>query len=94
MSCERRRGIVDKGHPKLSVRRQCRILKLHRSTYYYEPIGESAYNLELMRRIDELFMDLPFFGARQMRNILRDEGHPVGRKRVKRLMRKMGLMAI
>ena len=86
--------MVDKSHPKLSVRRQCRILKLHRSTYYYEPVGESAYNLGLMRRIDELFMDLPFFGTRQMRNILRDEGRLVGRKRVKRLMRKMGLMAI
>ncbi len=63
----------------LSARRQCRILKLQRSTYYYQPIGESPYNLGLMKFIDELFMELPFFGSRQMRNILRDEGHPVGR---------------
>lgn len=94
MSCERRRGIVDTGHPRLSVRRQCRILELHRSTYYYQTVGESLYNLGLMRRIDELFMELPFFGSRQMRNILRDEGHRIGRERVRRLMRKMGLMAI
>ena len=94
MSCERRREVVDKEHPQLSVRRQCRILKLQRSTYYYQPMGESPYNLELMKRIDELFMELPFFGSRQMRNILRDEGHSVGRGRVRRLMRKMGLMAI
>jgi putative transposase len=78
----------------LSVRRQCEILKLHRSTYYYQPIGESAYNLALMKRIDELFLELPFFGSRQMRNILRDEGHQLGRNRVRRLMRKMGLMAV
>jgi putative transposase len=86
--------VVDKTHPELSIRRQCRILKLYRSTYYYEPIGESPANLALMRRIDELFMELPFFGSRQMRNTLRDEGQRVGRERVRRLMRKMGLMAI
>jgi putative transposase len=78
----------------LSVRRQCEILRLQRSTYYYQPIGESAYNLALMKRIDELFLELPFFGSRQMRNILRDEGHRIGRNRVRRLMRKMGLMAV
>ncbi|XXJ20279.1 IS3 family transposase [Desulfovibrio caledoniensis] len=94
ISCERRREIVDKEHPVLSVRHQCRILKLQRSTYYYQPIGESPYNLELMKRIDELFLELPFFGSRQMRNILRNEGCLVGRGRVRRLMRKMGLMAI
>ena len=78
----------------LCVRRQCEILKLHRSMYYYQPIGESAYSLALMKRIDALHLELPFFGSRQMRNILRDEGHPIGRNRVRRLMRKMGLMAV
>jgi len=94
LSCERRRKIVDLGHPVLSVRRQCEILKLQRSTYYYQPVGESAYNLALMKRIDELFLELPFFVSRQMRNFLRDEGHLIGRNRVRRLMRKMGLMAV
>ena len=94
MSCRRRRKIVDSGHPSLSIRRQCKVLQLQRSTYYYQPIGESPLNLELMRVIDELFMELPFFGSRQMRNILQDTGYSVGRERVRRLMRKMGLMAI
>jgi putative transposase len=86
--------VVDKGHPMLSIRRQCDLLRLNRSTFYYRPIGESPANLALMRRIDELFMELPFFGSRQMRNTLRDEGHRVGRERVRRMMRKMGLMAV
>lgn len=94
MSPKRRRGIVDSGHPKLSVRKQCMLLHLGRSTYYYQPQGESVYNLELMRLIDELFTELPFLGSRQMRNMLVDLGHQVGRGRVRRLMRKMGLMAI
>ena len=94
MSCERRRGIVDKGHPRLSLRRQCAILQLHRSTYYYQPTGESPLNLELMRRIDGQFMETPFFGSRQMLNVLRDIGYGVGRDRVRRLMRKMGLTAV
>lgn len=86
--------MVDSGHPKLSVRRQCEILSLSRSTYYYQPVGESAHTLELMRRIDELFMEMPFLGSRQMRSMLQDLGYHVGRGRVRRLMRKMGLMAV
>jgi putative transposase len=86
--------MVDKGHPKLSVRCQCRLLRLHRSTYYYQPLGESPLNLELMRQIDELFMDLPFYGSRRMCSALHDMGYGVGRDRVRRLMRKMGLCAV
>lgn len=94
MSCERRRNLMDGSHQELSVRRQCRLLALHRSTYYYEPVGESQENLALMRRIDELFMELPFLGSRKMRDMLRDDGMLIGRGRVRRLMRKMGLMAV
>ena len=94
MSAARRRGIVDAGHPQLSIRNQCKLLDLQRSTYYYQPQGESEYNLELMRLIDELFTNLPFLGSRQMRRMLVDTGHQVGRGRVRRLMRKMGLMAV
>ena len=71
MTCERRRKIVDLCHPVHSVPRQYEILRLQRSTYYCQPIGEFAYNLVLMKRIEELFLQLPFFGSRQMRNILR-----------------------
>lgn len=85
---------MDGSHQELSVRRQCDLLALHRSTYYYEPAGDSFETLALMRRIDELFMEFPFLGSRKMRDMLRDDGMLVGRRRVRRLMRKMGLMAV
>ena len=79
---------------KLSVARQCALLGLSRSSLYYEPKGESEENLALMRRIDELYMDCPFYGSRQMCRHLSREGRSVGRHRVRRLMRLMGLEAI
>ena len=94
MSPKRRREMIDKNHSRLSIRRQCQVLDLGRSTYYYRPQGESEFNLELMKKIDELFLECPFYGSRQIRTSLRDLGYGVGRKRVQRLMRKMGLMAI
>ena len=59
MSIERRRGMVDRTHSELSIRRQCQILSMRRSSYYYKPVGESPCNLELMKKIDELFLDMP-----------------------------------
>jgi len=78
----------------LSVRRQCELLGLNRSTWYYEPVPESAANLALMRRIDEQYLRRPFYGSRRMAAWLRSEGESVNRKRVQRLMRRMGLEAI
>ena len=75
----------------ISISEQCRILGVSRSTYYYEAQGESGENLEIMRRIDELFLDNPTWGSRQMRNRLRLEGWKVNRKRIQRLMRLMGI---
>jgi len=75
----------------ISISEQCRILGVSRSTYYYEPKGESKENLEIMKRIDELFLDNPTWGSRQMRNRLRLEGWKVNRKRIQRLMRLMGI---
>ena len=86
--------MVDKSHNQLSIARQCLILGLSRSTYYYQPRGESPYNLELMRVIDREYLQFPFFGTRQMRRHLRNMGYEVGRRRVKRLMRKMGIRAV
>jgi len=86
--------MVEPGHPRLSLVRQCRLLGISRSAVYYKPIGESESNLQLMRLIDEQFLDTPYFGARQMCKFLRRLGHAVGRKRIRRLMRKMGLEAI
>ena len=78
--------MVERGHPRLSICRQCRILGLARSTWYHRPRGESATNLDLMRRIDEQFLETPFYGSRQMRRHLRHQGIVVGRGRVRRLM--------
>ena len=78
----------------MSLSRQCTLLGLSRSALYYTPVGESAANLALMRRIDELYLQYPFYGARQMVRHLAREGVTVGRHRVRRLMRLLGLEAI
>ena len=88
------RSLVDWGHPELSVRRQCALLGLNRSTLYYGGVEESETNLCLMRLIDEQYLRTPFFGSRRMTVWLQGEGHEVNRKRVQRLMRVMGLEAI
>jgi putative transposase len=94
MSRGERKAMIARDHPGLSLSRQCRILAISRSSFYYAPKGESADNLALMRRIDELFMKYPFYGSRQMVRQLRREGVAVGLHRVRRLMRLMGLEAI
>jgi len=94
MSRDRRKSVVEMNHPRLGVAWQCRLLGLCRSTFYYKTAGETPKNLALMKRLDEIFLDAPFFGARQMARMLRREGHWVNRKRVVRLMRKMGLEAV
>ena len=81
-------------HSNLSVARQCRLLSISRSSFYHEPKGESPDNLDLMAEIDRQFMDTPFYGVRQMTWHLRALGHGVNVKRVRRLMRLMGLMPI
>ena len=86
--------MIDPKHSELSLVQQCRLVSMARSTYYYEGLGESELNLELMRRIDEQFLETPFYGSRQMARWLRRQGYTVGRKRVQRLMRKMGLEAL
>jgi putative transposase len=87
--------MIEPVHPKLSVTRQCELLGLPRSSFYYQPQPVSAEQLRLMRAIDELYLAYPFYGSRQMTRALRREGYGViGRKRVQRLMRLMGLEAI
>ena len=89
-----RRGMVEPGNPELSIGKQCKLLSISRSSFYYTPKGETALNLKLMRQIDEQFLETPFFGVRQMTWHLRNEGHLVNEKRIRRLMRLMGLMPI
>jgi len=88
--------MVEASHPRLSVVRQCVLLGISRSGHYYRPTGESeqALALALMRLIDEAFLECPYYGSRQMVRHLRRLGHWVGRARVVRLMRRMGLAAI
>jgi putative transposase len=76
------------------VSRQCELLGVARSTYYYTPAVESSENLTLMRLIDEEYLRHPFFGSRKMAVWLKSEGRNVNRKRVQRLMQLMGLEAI
>jgi putative transposase len=78
----------------LSARRQCELIGLNRSSLYYEPVGEAAEDLRLMRLIDEQYTACPFYGSRRMAAWLAGRGEEVNRKRVQRLMRAMGLEAI
>ena len=85
--------MIDRTHP-LPVRWQCQLLKLARSTAYYHPTPISETTLALMRRIDALHLQYPFAGARMLRDLLRHEGHAIGRRRMATLMRRMGLEAV
>jgi putative transposase len=86
--------MIETAHPSLSVARQCELLGLARSSFYYEPAVETVENLGLMRRLDELYTAYPFYGSRRMVATLEREGWHLNRKRVQRLMRVMGLEAI
>lgn len=85
------RAWVDFENPDLSIREQCRLLGLHRSNLYYDPVPESEENLRLMRLMDEEHIRRPARGSRQMVDFLGDEGIVVNRKKVQRLMQKMGI---
>ena len=85
--------MIDRTHA-LSILRQCQTLALSRSTAYDQPKPVSSENLALMRRIDELHLEHPFAGARLLRDLLRRDGHPVGRKHVATLMARMGIEAL
>lgn len=94
MSLDRRRQTIEPEHPRLSIVRQCELASISRSGFYHRPVGEAPLNLELMRLIDAQFLEAPWYGSRQMARHLRREGYAVGRKRVRRLMGKMGLAPI
>jgi len=85
--------MIDRTH-NLPVTRQCKVLSLARSTAYYQPQEASQADLVLMRRVDELHMEHPFAGSRMLRDMLKREGHQIGRKHVATLMKKMGIEAL
>ena len=94
MSAPDRRGLLDRDHGALSVRRQCVLLGVARSGVYRGPRAVNDDDLGVMRRVDELFTAWPFLGSRRMAALLRAEGHRINRKRVQRVMRRMGIAAL
>ena len=88
------RKLIEPGHEEISVQRQCDLVGLVRSMWYYEPVQEKAEDLRLMRLLDEKYLKTPFFGIRRMTEWLKTLKERVNHKRVRRLLRKMGLMAI
>jgi putative transposase len=94
MTLERRRQMIEPEHPSLPVVRQCALVSISRSGFYHRPRDDTPLNLELMRLIDAQFLGTPWYGSRQMAHHLRREGYTVGRKRIRRLMAKMGLAPI
>jgi putative transposase len=91
---ELRRNWVEASHEEISVARQCEVIGLARSSFYYQPAVESAANLQYMRLIDEQYTRMPYYGVEKMTAWLRGKGYEVGPKRVRRLLRLMGLEAI
>ena len=94
MSRHERRAMIDRGHHELSVVRQCELLDISRSSAYYSPVQADEYELEFMGLVDKQYLLTPFYGSRKMAVWLRGQGHQVNRKRVQRLMRRMGIEAI
>ncbi len=82
------------GNLDCTIERQCELLGVSRSTYYYEPCCDDAFNLAMMREIDQIFMACPFYGKRRVSAVLKAKGHPVGVDLARTLMKRMGLEAI
>jgi putative transposase len=96
LTARERRPWIDTDHAQISVARQCELVGLPRSSFYYAPqrYGESAKNLALMKQIDRIYTRRPFYGSPRITEALRRQGQAVNEKRVARLMRVMGLQAI
>jgi putative transposase len=94
MSPAERMARIEKGRAGLSMREQCELLRVNRSMLYHKPAGPSQETLDLLERIDKLFTAAPFLGARRIRELLQRQGINVSRKRVRRLMKLLGLEAI
>lgn len=86
--------MIEPANKEVSISNQCFLLSVSRSGWYYQEKGESALNLKLMRLIDEQFLKTPFYGSRQMTKHLKRQNYCVGRNRIRRLMKKMGIEAI
>ena len=94
MSRKQRQGMIDREHQQLSLVRQCTLLRISRGSVNYQPTPPRAEDLELTALMDHQYLQTPFYGSRRMQAWLQGLGHPVGRNKVRRLMRLMGLEAI
>ena len=86
--------MIERGHPQVSLSRQCELLKLSRSSVYYVPREQCQEDLDLMYLIDQQHLKTPYYGSRKMRVHLQHQGYRINRKRVQRLMRTMGIQAV
>ena len=86
--------MIDRGRPKPSVSRQCKLVGVSRSSLYYRSVGPDQDDLDIMAKMDRQYLKTPFYGSRRMRVWLRSQGHYVNRKRVRRLMRLIGLETV
>jgi putative transposase len=93
-SIEQLRSRIEPGHAELSIRQQCQLLGLQRSTFYYQPVPETQENLALMKLLDQQYLRKPYYGTRRMQVWLAQQNYPVNRKRVQRLMRQLGLEVV
>ena len=94
MTLEQKRKAIEPGHMQIAIYRQCELLGLSRSSLYYKSCRDTRYNEQLMRLLDEQYIETPFYGIDKMTEWLRRQGHYVNHKRVRRLMRQMGLEAV
>ena len=94
MSRKQRQAMIDRDSSQLSLVRQCTLLDISRASLYYQPTLPRTEDLDLMALMDRQYLKTPFYGSRRMKAWLRGEGHPVGRKKIRRMMRLMGLEAI
>lgn len=86
--------MIEPDYEAISINRQCELLGISRSGYYYEPVGESALNLEIMGLLDKQYTLTPFYGAERMHQFILSRGYSVNIKRIRRLLRMMGIEAI
>ena len=94
MPVRERKSWMDINNKQLSLNTQLELAGILKASYYYHPVLETIENLELMTLIDEIYTTYPFYGSRRMKVVLNERGHEVNRKRVIRLMQKMGIQAI
>jgi putative transposase len=94
LTLEQKREAIEPDNKRITIYRQCELLGLNRSSLYYQPSGETEYNEKLMKMIDRQYVQTPFYGIDKMTAWLGRQGHIVNHKRVRRLMRQMGLEAL